>query len=212
MDGRQFDAIVAKLAPASRRSALRSLGGGAIAAALTCLRAEGGSAAKCLRLGQSCHPNGSGRRCCKGICGLVRKTCCLTNGARCEEDRRCCTRTCASTPQGKRCRCPAGADPCADGNAHQCDKTASDACFCFTGSNGTICGEIGTNSKCVACTVDSDCDSQTGAGSVCVPITGTCTCDPPSATACAPPCGASAAQAQTQGQHAGGIQVDGRTS
>jgi len=212
MDAKRFDAMTKAWTRIPRRSALRSLGGGAIVATLSCLRQEGASAASCKRLRRSCSPDG--KPCCKGNCGyFADHRCCLPNELKCKKGGQCCSTTCTQTAEGKKCRCAPDAQVCGPtAGPFECG-TATDGsfCGCTTGSDSTICGQFGPASVCMTCTLDSECDAVTGPGSVCAPV---CGCDPPSdpplQTACHPPCATGTVISAREGhsaRRAGGSQA-----
>lgn len=178
MDDDRFDHIAKTLAgSASRRVALRVLGGTALGAVLTWLGVEQASAA-CLAPGATCRTSGA---CCSGRCkkrkGHRRGKCttCGTGKKFCPAVpacQACCANTdCpgSETCQSGTCRvCPAGTFLCATGvccpNGQAC---VSGACAATCPANPNSCGNPAT--RC----------GETSAGNPCGCVTakdGTTTC------------------------------------
>lgn len=82
MDEGRFDRLARLMAPASRRTSIKVLGGALLATLVTRTGIED-AAAKCVDLGAVCKTaNGKKKRCCIGICS------------------------------NKKCKCPNGQKPC----------------------------------------------------------------------------------------------------
>ena len=94
MDGRRFDQWTKTLnGGATRRTALKTMAGGAIASALAALGIGGVAAQdddRCRRTGRNCRRD---EQCCSNRCRQGRCIC-LQNGATCTTDKACCSRRC----------------------------------------------------------------------------------------------------------------------
>jgi hypothetical protein len=102
MDAQQFDTLARTLgSTATRRTALKTLTGGTLAAMIG-LRSGDAGAATCRRRQGSCT---KGRQCCGHKHGVVCQP--LATGSTCASGRRCCGRDGASCPNGN-CDCCAG--------------------------------------------------------------------------------------------------------
>jgi hypothetical protein len=105
MDTQRFDEITRTLAAAtSRRTALKLLGGGALASLGALLRPEGAGA--CRRFKSPCS---SGSQCCSGRCSAAGRCACPTGRKRCGDrccpaGQTCCDPLCGTcTPPGAVC-------------------------------------------------------------------------------------------------------------
>jgi hypothetical protein len=184
MDGPLFDRLSARLAvaPESRRSTLRRLAGGGVAALLLRVDAEPISAKKKKRkkckkgktkCGRTCIPTAG---CCtSGMPGCPAFSACTNGQCVCTQGLRQCGQECIPTAA---CCTDAecGAVPCI---AHTCDCTGrGDGTACGGGKqcSGGVCAKP---PPCTAgfdsCVVDADCCSVS-----CLPVLGTkvCTCSP----------------------------------
>jgi hypothetical protein len=166
MDGDRFDDLARGLSAApSRRALLKGLAGGALAAALAALGAEGAGAGHfgCRHVGKPCARNG---QCCSGRC----------RGPAGRE-------TCRAHHQGG---CLASQDQCTAGAGLVC---GGGPCFCGRTTGGAnVCWEPGTGA-CVACTTDRQCDRVLSAvGTACITNADAATCGCPTVTACVRPC------------------------
>jgi hypothetical protein len=212
MEHRRFDQLTKLMAAGgTRRTALRLLGGSALATGLARLGlspAAGapigtaddkdancrGSCAQCERGGQCC----SGR-CEGGVCQ------CKPRGS-CAHDRACCSGRCGSDGRCKRAPDPGcgvgGPNPCAnptsfcDADESPCGGENSD-CKCVpTLSGGSLCVfSIRCLPDQTTCQTDVDCRF---AGEVCIPPAATQGCSfqcGGNGNACATPCGPDATRA-----------------
>ncbi len=138
MDENRFDNLTRTLAAgASRRTILRALAGGVVAAVAAVARHDDGEAAKCGREGESCGCCKPGLTCTGGACCPDDRVC---GGACCPAGYTCQGGTCvrAGKGNGSPGGCPTGQAPCNGG------------CVAIT-SDVTNCGACG-----YACPVSTD--------------------------------------------------------
>lgn len=133
----------------TRRSLLKGLGGGALAA-LVGRSGREAAAAGCTKVGKPCR---RGAQCCSGVCkGPQGK------------------KTCRGHDAGT---CKAGQDSCAQG-VILCNGAVNCACRVTTGG-ARICATL--NSVCQSCERDIECEAGFGPGAACVRSgTGICAC------------------------------------
>jgi hypothetical protein len=161
MDAAWFDRSVTSVGgnPSSRQSTLRWLGGGGVLGRLL----TGKAAARCAKVDRRCETSAS----CCGAARCRRRRCSCPSG-RVVCSGRCCgaDEVCDDPELQRGCRpvtCPAQLNP--DHEEVDCGPSGS-GCGCFVGLDGSgVCADTVVD---FACSSNSECEAEVGAGSVCL--------------------------------------------